>query len=156
MNNFRLKSNKNQLFYRRISYQEHDDSSEHADKSLQTVSIDVFDSHENSSKSDNPLCRINNIYMIGNFNASVVKMGEFSFKKDSETNKNKKSQIKTTKASLCNTTEVNPTKIRMAEYFDKSGNTGKSTFSLNLSTAAMQTTENNLDITYHYPSKTKV
>lgn len=155
MNNyFRLKSNKNHLFYRRIFYQEHDDSSEHGDKSLQTVSIDVLDSHENSSKFDNPLCRINNIYMIGNFNASVVKMGEFSFKKDSEANKNKKSQIKTTKASVCNTTEVNPTKIRMAEYFDKSGNTGKSTFSLNLSTAAMQTTENNLDINCHYPSKT--
>jgi len=155
MNNFRLKSNKNQLFYRRLFFEEHDDSSEHADKSLQTVnrfSLDVNDSHENnSSKCDKPLYRINNIYMIGNFNASV-KMGENDF----ETNKNKKSQIKTTKTSVCNSTEVNPTKIRMAEYFEKSGNTGKSTFSLNLSTAAMQMTENNLENAYHYPSKTKV
>lgn len=157
MNNFRLKSNNKQLFHKETSYQERDDTSGYVDKVLQTVSRDLSADHENCSTVDSPLCRINNIYMvIGNFNDSVVKVGESSYRNDSETNKNKKSQCKTIKASECNTSEAYSTKIRMAEYFDKAGNTGKSTHNLNLSTKQMQTTENNLEITYHYPSKTKV
>jgi len=157
MKNFRLKANKNDhLIQKKTSYQEmNDDFSESVDKLLQTVSRDVSAMLDNSSTSENLLCQINNIYIISNFNASAVKVGESSFKKYSKTYTNKKSQNKKNKEKECNTSEVKFTKIGMPEYFEKAENTGKSTFISNLSTK-VQTTENNLDITYHYPSKTNV
>lgn len=156
INNFRLQSNKNdQLFKTKIFYQEIDDSSEHVDKLLQTVSRDVSTMLENSSTSDTLLCQINNIYVISNFNASVVNASGSSFRKDPTTNTNKKIQTKKSKESVCNTSEVKSTTTAMPEYFQKAGNTGRTTFILKLPTT-IQTTENNLEITYHYPSKINV
>jgi len=157
MKNFRLKENKNyHLIQKNTSYQEmNDDFSENVDKLLQTVSRDVSAMLDNSSTSENLLCQINNIYMISNFNASAVKVGESSFRKYPKNNTNKKSQIKKSKERECNTSEVKSTKIGMPEYFEKAENKGKSTFISNV--PMIQTTEHNyLDITYHYPSKTNV
>lgn len=147
---------KNQLFQRRTSYAGHDVSLEHVDKILQSVSKGVSAMLENSSTLDNSLYRIgiNNIYVIGNFNASVVKMGESSLKKNPDT-KDKKSHNSTNTWGECNSSEVKSTKINMPEYFDKAVNTRQSLYLNNYSTV-MPTTENNLDSTYHYPAKTPV
>lgn len=93
--------------------------------------------------------------MISNFNSSSVKVGQSLFGKNPKTNTNKESQTKKSKERECNTSEVKPTKIGMSEYIGKSGNMGKSTFISNLLTT-IQITENNIDVTYHYPSKTNV
>jgi len=155
MKNFRLKPNENdQSSQRKISYLEHDDSSEDMDELLQTVSKEIFPMLKNFSSMENSLLRINNINLIGIFNASVVKVGEFN--KYSENDKNNKPQTKTCKENGYNTSELKPTKIKMPEYLDKAGNTGKSTFILNNLSTTMQTTENHLEVTCHYPSKTKV
>jgi len=153
MKNFSLKANRNDhLIQKKTSYQEmNDDFSENVDKLLQTVSRDVSAMLDNSSTLENLLCQINNIYMISNFNASAVKVGESSFIKYPKTNTNKKLRNKKSKERECNTSEVKSTKIGNPEYFEKVGNTGKSTYISNL-----QTTEYNLDITYRSPSKTNV
>ncbi|KAL4130796.1 hypothetical protein QTP88_008183 [Uroleucon formosanum] len=157
MKNFRLKSNGNdQLIQKKTSYHEiNDDFSENVDKLLQTVSRDVSAMLEDSSTSDNLLCQINNIYMISNFNTSAVKVGESSYRKYLKTNSSKNSRTKKSKERECNNSEVKSTKIGKPEYFEKAGNTEKSLFISNLPTT-VKSTENNLDLTYRYPSKTNV
>lgn len=151
-----MKSNKDdQLIEKKTFYHENDDSSEYVDKLLKTVSKDVSNGVENSSSSGDLLCQINNIYMISNFNASAVKVGESSFRNNSKTSTNTKSKTKNSLESECNTSEVKSAKIITPVYFEKAGNTGKSTFILNFPTT-VQTPENNLEITYHSPSKTNV
>jgi len=152
-----LKSNKNDQLRseKKTFYQENDNSSENVDKLWKTASKDVSSVVENSSSSGDLLCQINNIYMISNFNASAVKVGDSSFRNNSKNSTNNKSKTKNSLESECNTSEVKSAKIKTPVYFEKSGNMEKSTFILNFPTT-VQTPEDNLEITYHSPTKTNV
>lgn len=119
------------------------------------------DGSENSTSPQNVSYNVNNIYIIGDIvNASVVKLGESSFGKSPVTNKKNVGPLLTvpftsSEQPECNASGVKPTKTRMPEYFENTGTTQTSKFTLHDQSTAVHRSTDNMEITCHCPSKTE-
>ncbi|VVC25740.1 Hypothetical protein CINCED_3A004051 [Cinara cedri] len=105
-------------------------------------------------------CTINNIYIIGNLNASVIKLGESSFEKVSTTTKMNNSYFPTTftptTQSSCDNVDTRSSKSRMPEYFDKGKSSVKPKMISNDHPAGYEhTTDNIIRATCHCHSVNK-
>lgn len=157
--NFRFKTIINdQLFHDQQSDSKQDGSSECLDQSLDDLSSSSFELNK-SLCPQKVTCTVNNIYIIGDINASIVKLGESSFEKVLTSTKNQAclyddDSISSTQSDN-DSTDMRFPMSRMPEYFDKVKNSDKQKMIFNDHYGIERTTDITMRATCHCHSITK-
>lgn len=142
-----------------VSGAEQDGPPELPDQPLTDLSGRSFESHK-SLHPKKASCTVNNIYIIGDINASDVKLGESSFENVSSTTKKHcpSESCASTTQSNCDLDDARSPVSHMPEYFDKTKSSENPIIAGMISNDHVDvehTTDNHVRATCHCHSVTK-